>query len=86
MKFSISLGIFLQMSQPHRGFWVLWNGDVEQWGPGTAHKLYQNLPDESIPYYNFYTPIPGPTTLGEYETLNAILEKGAWAVLICEVV
>ena len=38
------------------------------------------------PYYNFYTPIPGPKTLGEYETLNAILEKGAWAVLICEVV
>ena len=38
------------------------------------------------PYFNFYTPIPGPKTLGEYETLNAILEKGAWAVLICEVV
>ena len=31
------------------------------------------------PYYNFYTPIPGPKTLGEYETLNAILERGAWA-------
>ena len=48
MKFSISLGTFLQMSQPYQGFWVLWNGDIEQWAPGAAHTLYQNLPDESI--------------------------------------
>ena len=38
------------MSQPHQGFWVLWNVDIEQWGLGTAPKLYQNLPNESILY------------------------------------
>ena len=26
-------------------------------------------------FYNFYVPIPGPKTLGEYKTLKAILKK-----------
>ena len=29
--FGAGRGTFLQMSQPHQGFWVLWNVDIEQW-------------------------------------------------------